>query len=89
MGEDRGRGERGESVKHVGGKHVSEAVDCSRPGLEVGYCAVASLPISLDVVIHIEGVDVVEEGPVLQGLRKGPMAAEVATDSKGESAEFP
>jgi len=42
----------------------------------------------LDIAIHVEGVDMMEEGPVLQGLRKGPMVAEVAMDSEGESAKF-
>ena len=89
MGEDRRRREWGEGVKHVGSENVPEVADCSRPGVEVGDHAVAGLSIGLDIVVHVEGVDVVEEGSVLQGLRKGPMVAEVATDSKGESAEFP
>ena len=65
MGEDGGRGEQGEGIEHVGSEDVPEAADCSGPSLEVGDRAVASLPIGLDIAIHVEGVDMMEEGPVL------------------------
>jgi len=87
VGEDRGRGERRKGVEHVRGEDIPEAADCRRPGLAVGDGAVASLPVGLDVAVHVEGIDVVEEGPVLQGLREGPMVAEVAMDSEGESTK--
>ena len=60
----------------------------ARPGLEVCEGAVACLSISLDIVVDVEGVYVVEEGAILQRSGQGTMAAKVTADSKGEGAKF-
>ena len=66
MGENRGRGEWGEGVQHIEGEDVMKAADSTSPGVIVGEGAVAGLPIGLDEVVDVEGIDMVEEGAVLQ-----------------------
>jgi len=51
---------------HIGGENVSKVVDSSSLGVMVGEGAIASLPISLDKAIDVQGVDMVEEGAILQ-----------------------
>jgi len=63
---DGGGREWGEGIVHVGGENVSKVVDSSSPGVMVGEGAIASLPISLDKAIDVQGVDMVEEGAILQ-----------------------
>ena len=46
------------------------------------------MSISLDIVVDVEGVYVVEEGAILQRSGQGTMAAKVTADSKGEGAKF-
>ncbi len=60
----------------------------TRPGLKIGQHAVASLATSLDEVVDIQGIYVVEEGAILQSRRQGSMACKVAVDSQGKGTEF-
>ncbi len=66
MGEDRKGWEWGDGIVHVGGKDVTKAADGTRPGLKVCEGAVACLPASLNIVVDIKGVYMVEEGAILQ-----------------------
>jgi len=69
MGKD-GRGwEWREGIVHVGGEDIIEAADGSRLGFKVCDSAVTCLPISLDKVVDIQSVDVMEEGPIFQQAR--------------------
>jgi len=65
MGENRRGREWGKGIEHVGGEDVSEVMDSFRPGLEVCEHAVTCLSISLDKVVDVEGIYVVEEGTIL------------------------
>ena len=54
---------------HIGGKDITEVANSSRLGLKVCDGAVTCLPISLDKVVDIQSVDVMEEGPIFQQAR--------------------
>ncbi len=53
---------------HVWSKDILEAVDGARLGVEVCEGAVVGLPISLDKAVDVKGIDIVEEGTILQRL---------------------
>ncbi len=50
-------------------------------GLVVGDSIVTSLPISLDIVVDIQGINVVEEGSIFQAGRQVSVAGKVAMNS--------
>ncbi len=66
MREDRGRWEWREGVMHIGGKDITEVANSSRLGLKVCDGAVTCLPISLDEAVDVQGIDIMEEGPIFQ-----------------------
>ena len=81
LGENGGGQEWGEGIVHVGGEEIMEAVHHTRPSLKVGQGAVISLSTSLDEVVNVQGIYVVEEGAILQSQGQGPVVCKVAMDS--------
>jgi len=80
VGENGGGWEWGEGIMHVGGKEVSKVVHGPRPGFEVCQGVITSLTASLNEVVDIQSVDVVEEGTILQRLGQGSVVSEVTVD---------
>ncbi len=73
---------------HVGGKEVPEVVHGFRLGLKVHQGAVVSLTASLDEVVNIQGIYVVEEDAILQRLGQGSVVSKVAVGGQGKGAEL-